>query len=154
MSRSALNYDRDELSIRSGIIFEDPSRTIQSERDSADINTIVRQFGLTGKLPEGVRIPTYEDWSDAVNDYQTAVEALREAQNNFLALPASLRSRFHNDPQAFLEYCTNEANLPEMRSLGLAVSRETGSELSPPSDGGKKKKPGASAPGSADPDEG
>lgn len=121
MTRSALNYDRDSASVESGLIDFGPSRTNQADALSADINKIVKDFGLTGRLPSAVRIPTYEDYDGVVDDYQTACNALREADASFLSLPAGLRARFHNSPQAFLEFCSKESNLDEMRSMGLAV---------------------------------
>ena len=48
---------------------------VQSQRDEADINTIVRRFGLSGELPQGVRAPTYGDFEDIV-DFQAAGAAL------------------------------------------------------------------------------
>lgn len=117
---SAPNYDVDECSDMCGLACEDPSLTRQSEKEEADINTIVKNFGLTGKLPQGVRIPTYGDF-DTVSDYQSALAAIREADESFMKLDASIRERFGNDPQVFLEYCSNPDNLDGMRELGLAV---------------------------------
>jgi len=97
----------------------DPSLTVQSQKDEADINNIVRQFGVTGKLPVGVRIPTYGDF-DSVGDYRDAIEAVRVAEASFMAMPSELRAKLDNDPGRFVEWCADEANLPEMRRLGLA----------------------------------
>ena len=36
-----------------------------------------------------------------------------------LFLPSSLRSRFGNDPAAYLDFVSNEENKPEMAKLGL-----------------------------------
>lgn len=120
--RHAYNYDRDQASLDSGLKCEDESRAVQSGKDDADINVIVKRFGITGALPQGVRVPSYEDFTDSVSDYRTAVDAIRSAEQSFNAMPADVRSRFQNDPQLFLEYCANPDNLPEMRKLGLAVA--------------------------------
>jgi len=120
MTRSALNYDRDLVSARSGLEVFPPSKTTQADAESADINYIVRQFGLTGRMPEGVRIPSFQDFSEAVDDYQTAANAVRDAQASFLTIPAAIRARFHNDPQAFLEYCSKPEHLDSLREMGLA----------------------------------
>jgi len=133
-ARNPYNYDRDATSLDSALAFPDPSRTVQADALGADINNIVREFGLTGKLPTNVRTPTFADFTDAVTDYQSAQNAILEAQASFHALPANVRQRFHNSPQAFLEFCDNESNLDEMRRLGLAVpAQET-----PPTDGDPK----------------
>lgn len=154
MTRSALNYDRDAVSKASGLVCLEPSKTVQAEKDQADINTIVRQFGLTGQLPQGVRIPQYADFSEAVTDYQTAVNAILQAESSFLELPANIRARFHNDPQAFLEFCSKESNLDEMRSMGLAVPRSDapGAAIADPAatpPNGRAAKPDSASPSSS-----
>lgn len=119
-ARTFWNYDPAEVSNATGLRCEDPSLAVQSQKDEADINTIVRNFGITGQLPVGVKPPIYEDF-DEVIDYRTAIERAREAEASFLAMPSDLRARLNHDPQAFLEYCADPANLEEMRKLGLAV---------------------------------
>lgn len=118
--RAYRSYDVDAVSNATGLACKDPSKAVQSQRDEADINTIVRNFGITGKMPENVRVPTYGDF-DVVGDYRTAIEAVRSAEDSFMKMPADVRSKFDNDPQAFLDFCMNPDNLEEMRSLGLAV---------------------------------
>lgn len=118
--RSAVNYDRKEASLENGLHCKDPSLTVQSQAEEADINTIVRNFGVTGLLPQNVRVPTFDDFS-GIDDYRTAIETIREAEKSFLAMPSDVRRRFDDDPQKFVEYCSDSRNLEEMRKLGLAV---------------------------------
>jgi len=127
--RSAYNYDRDSFSDASGL-FCDPetdegrSRTVQSQAEEADINVIVKRFGLTGQIPSGIRTPTYGDFLN-VYDFQSAMNAIRQAQESFDAMPAEVRSRFHNDPNEFVNFCSEldedgkYKNLEEMEKLGL-----------------------------------
>jgi hypothetical protein len=105
---------------RHGLKCEDVSKAVQDQKEDTDINTIVRNFGVTGKLPEGVRIPSYGDF-DGIGDYREAIDAVRSADKAFLALPSDLRARLDHDPQRFLEYVQDPSNLEEMRKLGLAV---------------------------------
>lgn len=119
--RAYNHYDAKAASDASGISGFGPGKTIQSQKEEADINTIVRNFGVTGKLPTGVRIPTYGDFM-GVDDYATAIQAVRDAEASFLAMPSELRTRLDNDPQKFVEWCADARNLDEMRKLGLAVS--------------------------------
>lgn len=107
-------------SVRSGCECRDPSLAVQSQKEESDINEIVRRFGLTGKLPDNVRVPTYQDFDD-VFDFQSAMNAVASATQSFMAMPADVRQRFGNDPQKFLEFCSKEENIPEMIKLGLAV---------------------------------
>lgn len=116
--RSAFNYDRNKASDESGLKCEDPSLAVQSERDEVDINTIVRRFGLTGRLPDDVRLPQYGDFT-GITDYREALHAVMAADEAFMKLPAELRGRFHNDPQAFLVFCSDEKNREELGRLGL-----------------------------------
>lgn len=112
------NFDRRAHSLRSGIDASQGDRTRQDQKEDADINRIVRDFGVTRTLPNGIRVPSYGDF-DTINDYRTAIHAVREAEDAFEQLPAKLRAKLNNDPQAFLEYAANPANHPEMTELGL-----------------------------------
>lgn len=121
--RSGFNYDRDRASRETGLACKDPTRTIQSQAEEADINTIVKRFGVTGVLPTGVRAPVFGDFEDAF-DFQSAQDALVQARESFMSMPADVRARFHNDPGEFVDFCSDKENLPEMRKLGLAVPEE------------------------------
>lgn len=115
--RSPYNYDRDAVSRETGFSSELPSRTKQSFRDECDINTIVRRFGLTGEMPPPLS-PQFGDFSNVV-DFQTAMNAIRHAGESFMTLPASLRSRFDNDPSKLIAFLENKANFDEAVKLGL-----------------------------------
>lgn len=129
--RSAYNYDMSEASDETGIncqelvtedgeIVKTPSLTKQSFAEEADINTIVRRFGITGQLPSNVVAPTFGDFTSVV-DYQTALNAVIAAQGAFMMLPAEVRERFGNDPQRFVEFTSDDANYDEARKLGLLM---------------------------------
>lgn len=130
--RSAFNYDRDEASVDSGLACKDVSRAKQSFAAECDINTIVKNFGLTGKLPDNIRAPTYGDF-DGIFDFHSAMNAVATASEAFDSLSAEIRSRFHNDPGLFVDFCSNPDNLPEMRKLGLTISEPVLTPSEPPS---------------------
>lgn len=117
--RSEYNYDTDQASLESGLSCDDPSLTHQSFAEECDINTIVRRFGLTGELPTALRLPTYQDF-EGVFDFQTAMHAIMQAEDAFMALPADLRARFGNDPARFVAFCSAPENADELVRLGLA----------------------------------
>lgn len=122
--RSARNYDVREASLNVAVYDEGvPSLAIQSAKEECDINTIVRRFNLTGAMPPNPRIPQYGDFL-TVTDYQSALNAVREAGEGFMALPAEVRARFHNDPQEFLDFCSEPLNAAEAEKLGLSIPRE------------------------------
>lgn len=116
--RNGYNYDRDAVSKATGLACLDPSMAKQEFKAETDINTIVEQFGLTGQMPSNARMPTYGDFS-VVTDYQTAMNAVRSADEAFMALPAALREYFSNDPQTLLEFVSDDSNRPEAEKLGL-----------------------------------
>lgn len=115
-------YDADEHSFETGLRCEDPTLAQQHMAEETDINEIVRRFGLTGELPSGVRMPTYGDFT-GVYDYQSALNAIKAAEESFSTLPAEVRARFGNDPAAFVDFCSDDANRSEAESLGLVSSR-------------------------------
>lgn len=117
--RSPYNYDRDQASLVSGVMCLDESLAQQHMADDADINVIVKRFGITGQMPQNPRLPTYGDFT-GVSDFRSALEAVRDAEEAFGELPGDLRARFQNDPQAYLEFTTNPANQEAIYDLGLA----------------------------------
>lgn len=117
--RSAYNYDVEEASMRAGLSCDgDKGLTQQQFKEEVDINTIVRRFGLTGQLPDNVRVPMSGDFT-GVNDFQSAMNAVRGAQEAFMELPAPMRARFANDPQRLMEFCSDADNRDEAIKLGL-----------------------------------
>lgn len=121
--RSPYNYDMDEISAATGLSCPEPSKAVQSERDECDINTIVQRFGLTGRLPQNVRMPQYGDF-EGIADYQGALNAVRAAATGFMAFPADLRARFHNDPGLLIEFVSREENRDEAVRLGLIPKKQ------------------------------
>lgn len=117
--RSAYNYDVEEASLESGLECKDDSLAIQSQAEEADINTIVKRFGVTGQLPQVSRLPSYEDF-EGIFDYRSAMDAVVEADRLFMQVPAKIRARFSNDPAEFVAFCSAPGNLPELRRMGLA----------------------------------
>lgn len=90
-----------------GIKFTDPSATLQSFKDDADINCIIARYENTGVLVDPAvpvsRTPEFGDFSD-MPDYQTAQNVLVSANNAFYALPSNIRERFGNDPAVYFQF--------------------------------------------------
>ena len=114
----AEGYDRDAVSRETMTVNKEPSLAKQEFKEECDINVLLERFAITGAMPENVRMPTYGDFMD-VPDYQSALNAGREAEQSFMELPAKIRERFQNDPQKLVEFCSDKANLAEAQSLGL-----------------------------------
>lgn len=116
--RNPFNYDADAASLETSLLMTQPSLAQQQFKDEVDVNNIARQFGLTGRLPTPVYMPTFEDFLD-VEDFQGALHAIQRADASFHAMPAKVRERFQNDPTRFVEFCSDARNREEAAQLGL-----------------------------------
>lgn len=114
--RSPYNYDLDAASDETAYRETSKSLTVQSMTEDADLNVMMARFGVTGKMPENVRLPQYGDFSH-ITDFQSAMNAVTEAEEEFMSLPASVRARFENNPQLLLDFCENPANISEVKKL-------------------------------------
>ncbi|QCS36699.1 minor capsid protein [Capybara microvirus Cap3_SP_641] len=113
-----MNAVSDETALRCN----DPSLTQQQFKEESDINNIVDLFMKTGHLPTPVSMPQYVDY-EGVFDFQSAMNAVRQADENFMRMDAKLRARFHNSPQEFLEFFADPNNTEEAVRLGLAIAK-------------------------------
>lgn len=95
---------------KSGIKFDQPSQTLQSFKDDADINCIIARFVNTGVLVDPTvpvsRVPQFGDFSD-LPTYQEAQNVIVAANNAFNSLPSKIRERFGNDPAAYFNFVRN-----------------------------------------------
>lgn len=117
--RSALNYDTDAASDQAGL--ECPQaegKTQQQFAEEADINTIVRRFGLTGRLPDNFAMPQSGDFT-GVPDFHGAMNMVRQAEEAFMQVPAEVRYRFANDPGRLMAFLEDGRNKDEAQRLGL-----------------------------------
>lgn len=106
---------------RKAIHTGDQSKTVQSARDDADINVIVKRMARTGVMPTTARVPTQGDFTDQVTNYHTAINLIRTAEMEFLKLPAKIRSKFKNDPQNLMDFLVDPQNNEESYKLGLRI---------------------------------
>ena len=128
--RTPYNYDRDAASNESGLACEEPSLTQQHFKDETDINNILRQFNVTGMLPEAPLSPRYGDFSGIV-DYHSALNAVIAAEDSFMTLPAQIRARFENDPAQLIDFLGDENNRSEAENLGLLDKPKAESTVTP-----------------------
>lgn len=146
------NYDTNQASDDSSLMCMDESLAKDSMREETDINTIVRRFGISGQLPQGVRAPTYGDFT-GIFDFASAMQVIRDATESFMFMPADVRVRFHNDPQEFVEFCSNPVNRDEAIRLGLVdlppappPAEPAGAAVAAPKAPGEAPSPGVKAP--------
>ena len=74
----------------------------------------------SGVMPNPVNMPQYVDY-EGVFDFQSAMNTIRQADENFMRMDANVRARFNNSPQEFLEFFANPENKDEAIRLGLAI---------------------------------
>ena len=85
--------------------------TRQADAAQTSISEQMRLMISTGFKGVSFKEPRYGDFS-GINDYHEAVNRLAQAEDDFMALPASVRAACDNDPGLFLEY----VNDPEHRA--------------------------------------
>lgn len=138
--RSQFNYNTMDASDEAALRCEDLSLTQQNQKEEADINTIIRRFGLTGHLPENPRMPSYGDYT-GIGTYQEALNAVKQADAAFMALPAEMRYRFENNPENLLQFIADDNNREEAERLGLVPKKEAPTGVGP--EAGRKDEPKA-----------
>jgi phage internal scaffolding protein len=121
--RTPYNYDTDAASDESGVACEEPSLAQQQFKDECDINNILRQFNITGQLPDTPLSPKYGDFT-GISDYKTALDRVIAADEEFMNLPATIRARFDNDAANLIEFLENDQNRSEAEKLGLVEPKE------------------------------
>lgn len=106
--------------VRSDLSFFEPSLTRQEFADECDINTIMERYEATGVMSHvNQSEPMYLD-TTLYPDLRGAMHAFMEASAGFNALPAKVRREFDNDPQKFVEFAADSANIDRLREWGLA----------------------------------
>lgn len=121
--RNPYNYNVMAVSNETGLKCEDPSLAQQQFKEETDVNYIVDRYTRTGELPPGSQIPQFGDFT-GVSDYHSALNLVRQSQEEFMSLPPAVRSRFENDPGKLLDFLTDDKNRAEAVKLGLVESED------------------------------
>ena len=114
--------DRRNGRARLAIELDPESRVEKSHKHEVNINTIM------AKARKGIPIPVsrgggmYGDFTGAM-DYHSTLQRIDEAMDMFAALPASIRSRFQNEPGQLIEFLSNPENEDKAIELGLIPDR-------------------------------
>lgn len=106
---------------KQGIIFKEPTMTVQSEKDNCDINVIMNRYATCGTpLPyrtDGVQ-PVYADVSE-LGDYMENYQRCKQAEEMFNNLPSALRKELDNKPANLLPFIQDEKNKERCYEYGL-----------------------------------
>lgn len=121
--RRATAYTGELLNPTTGELFKPPARTKQSFKAECDINTILKQYRVTGQIQHisaQAAKGAYRDLPDDV-DFQSALNTVIRAEEAFASLPSKTRDRFNNDPELFLAFMADPSNQDEIIKMGLAT---------------------------------
>lgn len=114
------------------------SLTKQSMRDECNANFIMEKYKRTGVLNfSAARQAEYMECP--AMDFQEAMDAVRQAEETFDAMPSHLRKKFANDPGQFIDFVHNPDNAQELYDLGLS-NKNPKKELSAPEEPSKPPK--------------
>lgn len=113
-------YDQEQVSQETALACPEESLTHQEFAEESDINTIIDRFGIGENPIEIQQWVNNVDIADAPNDYQSVMNQLNEARDQFMSLPAKVRSQFDNDPGRFVDFVSDPGNGDELVRLGLA----------------------------------
>ena len=111
-------YSRSNLPPKTATETTIPTKTQQQFEPECNINNIMKKYRTTGTLPTRQGTPQFGDFSNII-DYQTACNALIEAQTSFAQLPADVRAKFQNNPASLISFINDDKNRDEAIGLGL-----------------------------------
>lgn len=121
--KTPYNHSTEYEASRYATVNTEPSMTQQSQAEDADINTIVRRFGLTGRMKDIPMPPSVAEYSE-IFDLHSAMNVVARAKASFLALPPDVRNTFNGSPENFVAYvdeAVSAGDLDQLREWGLAV---------------------------------
>ncbi|WNK12406.1 MAG: internal scaffolding protein [Microvirus sp.] len=119
------------------------SMTKQSFVEECDMKNILADYNSTGQIrhlnPQAAEYQ-YADLPPA-QDFQEALNTVIQGEAAFAALPSSIRNRFGNSPQQFLEFINDPSNQDEAIRMGLATDNRPPPEAPSPAPGEEKTPP-------------
>lgn len=114
--------------------------TDQDAKEDADINNIMAAYLHGEPLPANVKLATYGDFYDAP-DFNQAQLILSTANQQFDALPSTVRTKFDNDPAKFLAFVHDRNNFEEAKKMGILTQEAAPPPPSTTTDKAPEEKP-------------
>ena len=100
------------------------SMTQQQFKAECDVNNILAKYKRTGMLSHIQKHQgNFGDFS-SIEDYQSSLGKLMQAQQSFESLPSELRAKFENDPAQLISFLSDKKNDAEAIKLGLKIERK------------------------------
>lgn len=95
------------------------SLTQQHFKEECDVINIIKKHDRNGIIEHVQRGQArYGDFSQ-VAGYKEALDLVRDAQTEFMAIPSDIREKFENDPGKFYEFVSNPENKEELKKMGF-----------------------------------
>lgn len=117
---------------------KDPILTVQAPREEVNINSIMKRIEKGQLVDAGPGEQVFQDISE-FEGLEDARIKVQKANDDFMSLPADLRSRFHNDPVELVAFLADGNNRKEAVELGLVKESEIAPPVPiPPVEGEKK----------------
>lgn len=109
-----------EYKAKKGKLFTEPSRAIQSARDSTFIESYLRKYRITGILGDPARrgLARYGDFA-SLPDFQEMQNRVAYTTQFFESLPSSLRRDFGDNVENFVRFVSDPANRDKAVELGI-----------------------------------
>lgn len=107
--------------------------TVQSDKNQANINSIVRRIekgGMLHNLNSGT--PFYGDVSEYAG-LQDAIIKVQNANEMFMDMSPEIRKRFNNNPVELVDFLRDEKNTQEAIDLGMVIKPVEASTVVEPS---------------------
>lgn len=98
------------------------SRTKQADARTTDVNVMVANYRRTGQIAINPKEPRYGDFSAAVT-LESAFQAVKDAEAEFMKLPAKVRALAGNNPVTLLEMLADEGATAALIEAGLPVKK-------------------------------
>jgi len=103
---------------------DDQSMTKQSFADECNINNIMAKYQKTGAVAHLNKHEGRYGFATSA-DFTESMRIVTEAQELFNELPSSIRRKFGNSPESFLDFAQDPSNIDEMIDMGLATQEAT-----------------------------
>ncbi len=94
-----------------------PGLTQQHFKEEVDINRIVKKFMETGEIPLATKQAEFGFASSMT--FTEAMQITAQAKEEFMKLPAKVRSHFKNDPALYLDAASDPEERHTFIDLGL-----------------------------------
>lgn len=111
-----------------GVYFPIPSCVQQCDKESTDINTIIKRYGrdcVCAACAANPKQPISEELAMlSAEDFTSMMNKTAQIQSQFEELPADVRKRFGHNPANMLEFIQDPANREEGEKLGLLKKRD------------------------------